>query len=284
MAGISDYMDIAKLQAQQQATDQANQQLQDALKGRESFGYSLASALSALPQQQGYGNWGNAALNAFGNAFNARINNAIDRAQQNYKSLSGQQQADLAAALKFAQASSADDVRKYQIAQAAQAKAEKEAQDMRDLDYVNASANTAIDLINENPDAMTKFKQSDWGDWTKSKSDREVSAQVASYITPIVQQITAIQREGGAAASMMNSDADARRAFGYLNDPSSHTGSELKWAIEKAQEYINFKKTGELPANMKGKAGITKTREEYENAKGTSTGTGGNINDVFGNL
>lgn len=87
--------------------------LADALKQRENFGYSLASALSALPAQQGAGSWASDLARSFGGAFNARANAAIDRAQRDYDTA----QNDLATALAYdkAMGSVANQVQQQQI-------------------------------------------------------------------------------------------------------------------------------------------------------------------------
>ena len=48
---------LANMLANRDRIGQATRDLDDALKIRESTGYSLANALAAIPQQQGYGSW-----------------------------------------------------------------------------------------------------------------------------------------------------------------------------------------------------------------------------------
>lgn len=62
----------------------ATRNLDEALKERENFGYTLASALSAIPQQEGYGSWLSALGRSFGAGLGARTNAAVDRAQKVY--------------------------------------------------------------------------------------------------------------------------------------------------------------------------------------------------------
>ncbi len=71
--------------------------LSDALRARETMGYTIANALMALPQQQGYGTWLGDFARAFGAGFTGKTNAAIDRAQQEYDA--GMK--DLAQALAF---------------------------------------------------------------------------------------------------------------------------------------------------------------------------------------
>ena len=62
----------------------ATKNLDEALKAREGLGYTLASALSAIPEQQGYGSWLSALGRSFGAGLGARTNAAVDRAQKVY--------------------------------------------------------------------------------------------------------------------------------------------------------------------------------------------------------
>lgn len=59
--------------------------LNEALKPRETYLYSLANALSAMPQQQGPGSWLSAFGRGFGLGASARTNAAVDRAQKAYE-------------------------------------------------------------------------------------------------------------------------------------------------------------------------------------------------------
>ena len=63
----------------------STERLNEALKARENFGYSLASALGAIPQQQGAGSWLSDLARGFGAGATARTNAAIDRAQKVYE-------------------------------------------------------------------------------------------------------------------------------------------------------------------------------------------------------
>lgn len=75
----------------------ATRNLDEALKAREGLGYTLASALSAIPEQQGYGSWLSALGRSFGAGLGARTNAQIDRAQKVYDA----QMKDLANRLAF---------------------------------------------------------------------------------------------------------------------------------------------------------------------------------------
>ena len=71
--------------------------LDDALKARETFGYTLANALAGAPQQQGAGSWLSDFARGFGGGMSARTNAAIDRAQKKYEA----EMKDLADILAF---------------------------------------------------------------------------------------------------------------------------------------------------------------------------------------
>lgn len=63
---------------------EATRYLDEALKQRENFGYSLANALSAIPQQEGAGSWLSDFARGFGSGFATPTNLAIDRAVRGY--------------------------------------------------------------------------------------------------------------------------------------------------------------------------------------------------------
>lgn len=63
---------------------EATRYLDEALKQRENFGYSLANALSAIPQQEGAGSWLSDFARGFGGGFATPTNLAIDRAIRDY--------------------------------------------------------------------------------------------------------------------------------------------------------------------------------------------------------
>lgn len=71
--------------------------LDDALKARETFGYTLANALAGTPQQQGAGSWLSDFARGFGGGMSARTNAAVDRAQKKYEA----EMKDLADILAF---------------------------------------------------------------------------------------------------------------------------------------------------------------------------------------
>ena len=71
--------------------------LDDALKARETFGYTLANALASAPQQQGAGSWLSDFARGFGGGMSARTNAAVDRAQKKYEA----EMKDLADILAF---------------------------------------------------------------------------------------------------------------------------------------------------------------------------------------
>ena len=63
----------------------ARQELDNALKGRETIGYSLANALASAPQQQGYGSWLTDFARGLGTGATGRTNARIDRMQKAYE-------------------------------------------------------------------------------------------------------------------------------------------------------------------------------------------------------
>ena len=64
---------------------QATEELNNALKAREDLGYTLASALAGIPQQQGAGSWLSDFARAFGGGMAAPTNARVDRAQKKYE-------------------------------------------------------------------------------------------------------------------------------------------------------------------------------------------------------
>ena len=64
---------------------QATSELNNALKAREGLGYTLASALAGVPQQQGYGSWLSDFARSFGGGMAAPTNAMVDRAQKKYE-------------------------------------------------------------------------------------------------------------------------------------------------------------------------------------------------------
>lgn len=60
---------------------QASKALDEALKTRETYRYSLADALAAIPQQQGSGSWVSDFARSFGNSMSGRMNAYVDRAK-----------------------------------------------------------------------------------------------------------------------------------------------------------------------------------------------------------
>jgi hypothetical protein len=75
----------------------ARQELDNALKGRETIGYSLANALAGVPQQQGYGSWLTDFARGLGAGATGRTNARIDRMQKAYEN----EMKDLAEILAF---------------------------------------------------------------------------------------------------------------------------------------------------------------------------------------
>lgn len=59
----------------------SNSELEKALQARKGWGYSMAKALSSLPQQEGYGSWLGNFGKAFGSAFTAPTDAWISKEQ-----------------------------------------------------------------------------------------------------------------------------------------------------------------------------------------------------------
>ena len=62
----------------------ATRELDDALKARETLGYTLANSLANVPQQQGYGSWLSDLVRGFGSGATMRTNAQVDRAQKKH--------------------------------------------------------------------------------------------------------------------------------------------------------------------------------------------------------
>lgn len=75
----------------------ATRELDDALKARETLGYTLANALAGVPQQEGYGSWLSDFARGFGSGATMRTNAQVDRAQKRYNA----QMKDLAEILAY---------------------------------------------------------------------------------------------------------------------------------------------------------------------------------------
>ena len=75
----------------------ATQKLDDALKAKESLGYSIANALAGIPQQQGYGSW----LTDFARAFGGGWKSPVDAYTERAKTAAERDLKDLETALKF---------------------------------------------------------------------------------------------------------------------------------------------------------------------------------------
>lgn len=88
---------LSDLIAARDSLGTATRNLDEALKQRENFGYTLASALASVPQQEGYGSWLSGLGRSFGTGLSALTNAKIDRAQKVYDA----QMKDLANRLAF---------------------------------------------------------------------------------------------------------------------------------------------------------------------------------------
>ena len=76
---------LANMIANRDRIGQATRDLDEALKARETAGYSIANALMAMPEQQGYGSWLGNAARVFGAGLAAPTNAQVDRAQKKYE-------------------------------------------------------------------------------------------------------------------------------------------------------------------------------------------------------
>lgn len=58
--------------------------------------------------------------------------------------------------------------------------------------------------------------------------------QLLQEVSQVVGAVTALQRAGGTAAGMMNSDTEGKRALGILSNPSEHDSETLAAAVDTA--------------------------------------------------
>lgn len=75
---------LADMIANRDRIGTATRELDDALKARETLGYTLANSLANIPQQQGYGSWLSDLARGFGSGATMRTNAQVDRAQKAY--------------------------------------------------------------------------------------------------------------------------------------------------------------------------------------------------------
>ena len=61
-----------------------SKELDDAMKIKETTGYSLANALANIPEQQGYGSWLSNFARSLGGAMSNVANNSVDRAKTKF--------------------------------------------------------------------------------------------------------------------------------------------------------------------------------------------------------
>ena len=85
---------LADMIANRDRIGQATRDLDEALKLRETTGYSLANALAAIPQQQGYGSWLSDFARALGggavspmNAYLARAGTKHENAMKDFETI-----------------------------------------------------------------------------------------------------------------------------------------------------------------------------------------------------
>lgn len=75
----------------------ATQELDDYLKGRETLGYTMASAMAGVPKQEGYGSWLSDFARGFGSAAKTPVDMLTSRAERKYEN----QMKDLAERLAY---------------------------------------------------------------------------------------------------------------------------------------------------------------------------------------
>lgn len=75
---------LADMIANRDRIGTATRELDNALKARETLGYTLANSLANIPQQQGYGSWLSDLARGFGSGATMRTNAQVDRAQKAY--------------------------------------------------------------------------------------------------------------------------------------------------------------------------------------------------------
>ena len=63
--------------------------------------------------------------------------------------------------------------------------------------------------------------------------------QLLQEVSQVVGAVTALQRAGGTAAGMMNSDTEGKRALGILSNPSEHDSETLAAAVDTATNMYN---------------------------------------------
>ena len=63
--------------------------------------------------------------------------------------------------------------------------------------------------------------------------------QLLQEVSQVVGAVTALQRAGGTAAGMMNSDTEGKRALGILSNPSEHDSETLAAAVDAATNMYN---------------------------------------------
>lgn len=119
-------------------------------------------------------------------------------------------------------------------------------QSLRPLD------STLGDRIRENPDAFgltarlaesaaSKENPSTW-DMVKESMFKEyqgdenlaIRGQLLQEVSQVVGAVTSLQRAGGTAASMMNSDKEGKRALAILSNPSQYDDQTLAAAVDVA--------------------------------------------------
>lgn len=108
---------------------------------------------------------------------------------------------------------------------------------------------TLGERIRENPDAfgftarvadmatngeLSKMATSSVAKGWQGDENLAARGQLLQEVSQVVGAVTALQRAGGTAAGMMNSDTEGKRALGILSNPSEHDSETLAAAVDTA--------------------------------------------------
>lgn len=108
---------------------------------------------------------------------------------------------------------------------------------------------TLGERIRENPDAfgftarvadmatngeLSKMATSSIAKGLQGDKNLAARGQLLQEVSQVVGAVTALQRVGGTAAGMMNSDTEGKRALGILSNPSEHDSETLAAAVDTA--------------------------------------------------
>ena len=113
---------------------------------------------------------------------------------------------------------------------------------------------TLSERIRENPNAfgfnarvadmatngeLSKMATSSIAKGLQGNENLAARGQLLQEVSQVVGAVTALQRAGGTAASMMNSDAEGKRALGILSNPGEQDSETLAAAVDTATKMYN---------------------------------------------